>query len=71
MVVLIVLSLTSILSVPAALISEKDLKAFRLGFNMELIAIGCSVRNDNYLVSYLNSTYIILLVVTSGIDLIF
>ncbi|KAK7353300.1 hypothetical protein VNO80_18744 [Phaseolus coccineus] len=41
-VVLIRLTLTSILSVPAALISEKDLKALRLGFNMELIAIGCS-----------------------------
>ncbi|XP_040872360.1 uncharacterized protein [Glycine max] len=36
-VVLIRIALTSILSVPAALISEKDLKAFKLGFNMELI----------------------------------
>ncbi|TKY74149.1 WAT1-related protein [Spatholobus suberectus] len=41
-VVLIRITLTSILSVPAALISEKDLKALRLGFNMELITIGCS-----------------------------
>lgn len=44
--VLIRIALTSILSVPAALISVKDLKALRLGFNMELIAIGCSVRID-------------------------
>ncbi|RZC18108.1 WAT1-related protein At3g28050-like isoform X2 [Glycine soja] len=41
-VVLSRIALTSILSVPAALISVKDLKALRLGFNMELIAIGCS-----------------------------
>ncbi|RDY08721.1 WAT1-related protein, partial [Mucuna pruriens] len=41
-VVLIRITLTSILSVPAALISVKDLKALRLGFNMELIAMGCS-----------------------------
>ncbi|KAL2339676.1 hypothetical protein Fmac_007616 [Flemingia macrophylla] len=41
-VVLIRIALTSILSVPAAVISVKDLKELRLGFNMELIAITCS-----------------------------
>ncbi|KAL2339675.1 hypothetical protein Fmac_007615 [Flemingia macrophylla] len=41
-VVLIRIALTSILSVPAAVISVKDLKELRLGFNMELIAIACS-----------------------------
>ncbi|XP_020206870.1 WAT1-related protein At3g28050 isoform X1 [Cajanus cajan] len=41
-VVLTRIALVSILSVPAAVISVKDLKDLRLGFNMELIAIGCS-----------------------------
>ncbi|KAJ1395780.1 EamA domain [Sesbania bispinosa] len=42
MVVLIRSMIVSVLSVPAVLISEKDPKAWRLGLNMELLAIGCS-----------------------------
>ncbi|XP_020206872.1 WAT1-related protein At5g40230 [Cajanus cajan] len=41
-VMLIRTALASILSVPAAMLSVKDLKALRLEFNMELIAIGLS-----------------------------
>ncbi|KAL2339674.1 hypothetical protein Fmac_007614 [Flemingia macrophylla] len=51
-VVFIRIALTSMLSVPAAVISVKDRKDLRLGFNMELIAIACSVRIQNEAISY-------------------
>ena len=36
--------LVALLSVPASLISVEDPKALRLGFDVQLIAIGCQVR---------------------------